>query len=77
MKDRLLNNLAELIVSGAERRARYFEWTEVAQRQISIGRHAATKELLPTMLTTSISARNTKGLLTDGPFAETRELLGG
>ena len=78
MKYSLLNNLDDPALSGAERRAGYFEWTELARRRISMDVHATMKELPPPTITiSSISARNGKRLVTDGPFAETRELLGG
>jgi hypothetical protein len=41
------------------------------------GNYKAGEELQPTSTATTVRVRNGKTLLTDGPFAETREQLGG
>ncbi|HEU4938284.1 MAG TPA: YciI family protein [Vicinamibacterales bacterium] len=41
------------------------------------GQYQAGSQLQPTSLATSVRVRNGKRLVTDGPFAETREQLGG
>ena len=47
-------------------------------RQIKAdGRHVSSHQLHPTSAATTIRVRNGKRLVTDGPFAETREQLGG
>jgi len=43
----------------------------------SRGQHLAVNALQPTSTATSIRVRNGKQFVTDGPFAETREQLGG
>jgi len=77
MKYRLLNDPHERGLSGAEQRAGYFEWTALAQRRNSINVHVNMTESPTNMKRSSIATRISKGLVTDGPFAETRELLGG
>jgi hypothetical protein len=41
------------------------------------GQYLAGSQLQPTSTATSVRVRNGKRLVTDGPFAETREQLGG
>jgi hypothetical protein len=41
------------------------------------GHYRAGSQLAPTSLATTVRVRNGKRLVTDGPFAETREQLGG
>ena len=77
MKYRLLNHLHDRRFSGTEQPVGYFRWTELTQRRNSMDVHITMKQLPPTITISSISARNGKRLVTDGPFAETRELLGG
>jgi hypothetical protein len=43
----------------------------------SKGQYLAADPLHPTATATSVQVRNGKRLVTDGPFAETREQLGG
>ena len=43
----------------------------------SNGQYVAANPLHPTAMATSVQVRNGKRLVTDGPFAETREQLGG
>jgi hypothetical protein len=41
------------------------------------GRHRATAKLAPTAAATTIRERSGRTVITDGPFAETKEQLGG
>ena len=41
------------------------------------GQHLATGKLQPTATATTVRSRNGKPVLSDGPFAETKEQLGG
>ena len=41
------------------------------------GQHLAANSLHPTSMAISVRVRDGKALITDGPFAETREQLGG
>ena len=64
-------------MSEAERQQCYAESTQLAQEIHSSGQYLAANPLHPTSMATSVRVRNGKRLVTDGPFAETREQLGG
>jgi hypothetical protein len=64
-------------LSESERQECYKESTELAQQLDSCGQYLAANPLQPTSMATSVRMRNGKRLVTDGPFAETREQLGG
>ena len=61
----------------AERAACYLESTELAHRLKANGQFIATATLQPVATATCVQVRTGKRLVTDGPFAETREQLGG
>lgn len=61
----------------AERQACYAESTELAHELHANGCYLAANPLHPTSMATSVRVREGKRLVTDGPFAETREQLGG
>jgi hypothetical protein len=63
--------------SLAERQRIYAEQTQVAQELTSNGQYLGGAPLHPVTTATSVRVRDGKRLLTDGPFAETREQLGG
>jgi len=73
----LLVYLDEQILSETEREQCYGESAQVAQQIKESGQYLAASPLYPTPTATSIRVRNGKRLVTDGPFAETREQLGG
>ena len=77
MKYMLLIYLDEQALSEAERQQCYAESTQLAQEIHSSGQYLAANPLHPTSMATSVRVRNGKRLVTDGPFAETREQLGG
>ena len=52
----------------------YAAWVEST---VKSGQHLATGRLQPTSAATTIRVRNGKAVITDGPFAETKEQLGG
>jgi hypothetical protein len=54
--------------------AQYFAFTEELQ---SAGKMVAGDALQPTATATSVRVREGETLTTDGPFAETKEVLGG
>jgi hypothetical protein len=63
--------------SLAERR-QYFEGqVQLAQELTASGRYLGGNPLHPASSATTVRVRDGKRLLTDGPFAETREQLGG
>jgi hypothetical protein len=61
----------------AERQQLYRDQTKVADELRARGQYVAGSPLHPTTTATSVRVRDGKRLLTDGPFAETREQLGG
>ena len=64
-------------LSESERQACYAESTQLAQELHSSGKYLGANPLQPTSMATSVRVRESKRLVTDGPFAETREQLGG
>jgi hypothetical protein len=67
----------EQALSDEEREHCYEESSQLAHQLNSKGQYLAAAPLQPTSTATSIRVRNSKPLVTDGPFAETREQLGG
>jgi len=67
----------EQALSDAEREACYRESTQLAHQLDAAGQYLAASPLYPTSTATSVRVRGGKRLVTDGPFAETREQLGG
>ncbi|MGH8579054.1 MAG: YciI family protein [Gammaproteobacteria bacterium] len=77
MKYMLLIYFDEHALSETEREACYVESTQLAQQIKSSGQYLAANPLHPTSMATSVQVREGKRFVTDGPFAETREQLGG
>ena len=77
MRYMLLIYLEEQAVGEAERQECYAESAQLAQEIHARGQFVAAGPLHPTSTATSIRVRDGKRLVTDGPFAETREQLGG
>jgi hypothetical protein len=77
MKYMLLIYLEENAMNEAERNHCYVESAQLAQNLHSNGQFLATAPLHPVAMATSVRVREGKRLVTDGPFAETREQLGG
>jgi len=77
MKYMLLIYLDEQALSETEQQECYIESTQLAQEIHSRGQYVAANPLHPTWMATSVRVRNGKRVVTDGPFAETREQLGG
>jgi hypothetical protein len=73
----LLIYLDEQSVSEDEREHCYTESAQFAHQLNSNGQYLAAAPLHPTSTATSVRVRDGKRLVTDGPFAETREHLGG
>ena len=61
----------------AEREECYKDSTELAHELKSAGRYVAANPLQPVATATSVRVRSGRRLVTDGPFAETHEQLGG
>src|SRR5207302_4153153 len=64
-------------LSATERQQIYWESMERAQELTSRGQYLSGSSLHPSSSATSVRVREGKGLVTDGPFAETREELAG
>jgi len=77
MQYMLLIYLNEQGATEAEREACYKETTQFAHELNAKGQYLAAAPLHPTTTATSVRYRDGKRLVTDGPFAETREQLGG
>jgi hypothetical protein len=77
MKYMLLIYVDEHALSETERQACYVESTQLAQEIKASGQYLAANPLHPTPMATSVRVRDGKRFVTDGPFAETREQLGG
>jgi hypothetical protein len=89
-KDLATNELTEkpvkymLLIYGAEdawtdeeRKACYEESTKLTHDLHAKGQYLGASPLHPVATATSVRIRDGKRLVTDGPFAETREQLGG
>lgn len=77
MKYMLLIYGNEQALDETERQDCYRESTRLAHQIDEAGQFLATAPLQPTAAATSVRVRDGKRLVTDGPFAETREQLGG
>ena len=77
MRYMLLVYLDEHALSDADREHCYVESAQLARDLSATGNYVSAGPLHPTATATSVRVRNGKRLVTDGPFAETREQLGG
>src|SRR6266446_2613132 len=77
MKYMMLVYLDEQALSETEREHCYVESAQLAQDLNSSGNYLDASPLHPVATATSVRVREGKRLVTDGPFAETREQLGG
>jgi hypothetical protein len=77
MKYMLLVYLNEQTLSEAAREECYVKSAKLARDIHDSGHYLDASPLHPTSTATSIRVRDGKRLVTDGPFAETREQLGG
>jgi hypothetical protein len=68
---------AENAINDAERSDCYVESTALARDLDNAGHFIAANPLHPATTATCVRMRDGKSLVTDGPFAETREQLGG
>jgi len=60
-----------------ERQAMYADYRKFSEELVASGNYVSGSELHPVATATSIRVRDGKQLITDGPFAETKEQLGG
>ena len=77
MKYMLLIYGEENAWTDAERESCYRESTGLARDLAARGQYLAASPLQPVSTATSLRIRDGRTLVTDGPFAETREHLGG
>ena len=77
MKYMLLIYQTEKALSEEYRQACYEESTQLARDLRDGGTFLSANPLQPTSAGASVRVRDGKRLVTDGPFAETREQLGG
>ncbi len=77
MKYMLLIYADEQAWTESERQQCYGESTQLAHQLKSSGQYLAASPLQPVSMATSVQVRQGQRLVTDGPFAETREQLGG
>jgi hypothetical protein len=77
MKYMLLIYGEENALDEAERQQCYHESAQLAHELDAAGKFIATSPLQLTSTATSVRVREGKWYITDGPFAETREQLGG
>lgn len=73
----LLVYLEENVMSPEEREHCYVESAALARDLSAGGKYLAASPLHPVATATSVRVRDGRRLVTDGPFAETREQLGG
>jgi hypothetical protein len=71
------NEVAWAAIPEAEKGKIFQEYMEYSRRIRRNGNYIAGQALQPTSTATTVRVKNGKTLTTDGPFAETREQLGG
>jgi hypothetical protein len=77
MKYMLLVYLDEKAMTDEEREHCYVESAQLTQDLHATGNYLSASPLHPVTMATSVRVREGKRVVTDGPFAETREQLGG
>jgi hypothetical protein len=77
MKYMLLIYMDEQALNPTQREQCYVDSTQLAHELKSNGQFLAAAPLQPTSMATSVTVRDGKRVVTDGPFTETREQLGG
>jgi hypothetical protein len=77
VKYMLLIYMDEQALNETERRECYVESAQLAQDLHANGHYLAANPLHSVSTATTVRVRDARPLVTDGPFAETREQLGG
>jgi hypothetical protein len=77
MKYMLMVYMNEQAMNDAERQQCYADSTRLTHELHAKGQYVTAAPLHPVATATSVRIRDGKPLVTDGPFAETREQLGG
>jgi hypothetical protein len=77
MKYMLLIYMDEKALTESKREECYVESLQLAHQLKTDGQYLGASPLYPTAMATSVRIRDGKRHVTDGPFAETHEQLGG
>ncbi len=77
MKYMLLIYMSENAMNDVERQQCYKDSTQLCHDLKSQGKFISANPLQPVATATAVRIREGKRMVTDGPFAETREQLGG
>ena len=77
MKYMLLVYMNEDAMTDEERQHCYVESAQLTRNLNATGQYLSASPLHPVATATSVRVREGKRMVTDGPFAETREQLGG
>ena len=77
MKYMLLIYMGENAMNETEREQCYKDSTKLTHDLNAQGKYISANPLQPVATATSVRVREGKRMVTDGPFAETREQLGG
>ena len=77
MKYMMLIYMSENAMTESERADCFKKSSQLAHELSSVGQYLMASPLQPVATATSVRVREGKRLVTDGPFAETREQLGG
>jgi hypothetical protein len=77
MKYMLLVYMDEQAMNDSEREQCYTDSVRLTHDLHAKGQYVAASPLQPVATATSVQVREGKAIVTDGPFAETREQLGG
>jgi hypothetical protein len=77
MKYMLLVYMNEQAMTEPERQQCYTESARLTRDLHAAGQYVAAAPLQPISAATSVRVREGRSIVTDGPFAETREQLGG
>jgi hypothetical protein len=64
-------------LTAAQQGAMYQEYGQFTQEIVGNGKFKGANQLQPTAAATTVRVRDGKRVVTDGPFAETKEQLGG
>ncbi len=64
-------------MADVDREPIYREYRQLREQLSGTGKYIAGSQLMPTGMATTVRVRDGKRVVTDGPFAETKEQLGG
>src|SRR6266849_6575091 len=64
-------------IADAERERIYLEYRQLREQLSGTGKYRGGSQLEPTGMATTVRVLDGKRVVTDGPFAETKEQLGG